>query len=652
MPLGAVDLNLPKAEAAARAAVKGKAKAENRAAGERPKRVRAQIAEETDRKEKRPKPAEVVKSRSDAGKSSKIIAEAKKLARRATNFGDPLTGLCRDVPGTAPGTKITEVSFTGAPGKRLEDIKGDIQPLLAKGFGTTLSNKKTFDRVGDKKNTNRYVDTPGCAKFGCGGPMFAYIETFLEETFCPALREAFPDAIRGVEISGMHVFLNKDAKFNMHRDRMGSHPDQAMFLIHVGHPGVWVQKTSVKGGHQSRVERSHGCVVSMDKNARVLLHGFSDPKHLGATLLFEVDLKDGADTETIEKINRHLAVAINAIMLIFDAETAMPDPSELAADGGPIAMAWNCFNKHCRSDINSVRGKAGGKKGGKKTAAMCAAVKLVEESERRGVKPGPKQAAAAAKLLKPVQRIRAGRKAGGKKTAAMCAAVKLVEESERRGVKPGPKQAAAAAKLLPSVQRVRAGRKKGNATSSRRARERRKGRVCLNCQAEKTPKWWLSGPDGSQTLCNKCGYHFRKYKEHRAIKPKATDIVTGEDGGQSIRGCFNPTCQAKVPRDGCSVGWRPGPEGPTTLCNACGHYFDRNKKLPNKPTDEARNKATDEADAKIRKEHSEGGDLNKITGDEFKAFLTKAGEKPKGGLSKMPKPKLRELVDAVLARSQ
>ena len=35
-----------------------------------------------------------------------------------------------------------------------------------------------------------------------------------------------------------------------------------------------------------------------------------------------------------------------------------------------------------------------------------------------------------------------------------------------------------------------------------------------------------------------------------------------------------------------------------------------------------------------------------------KAFLTKAGEKPKGGLSKMAKPKLRELVDAVLAGSQ
>ena len=60
----------------------------------------------------------------------------------------------------------------------------------------------------------------------------------------------------------------------------------------------------------------------------------------------------------------------------------------------------------------------------------------------------------------------------------------------------------------------------------------------------------------------------------------------------------------------------------------------------------------DEADAKIRKEHREGGDLNKCTGEEFKAFLTKAGEKPKGGLSKMAKPKLRELVDAVLAGSQ
>ena len=344
------------------------------------------------------------------GKSTTFIAEAEKLARRSTDFADPLTGLCREVPGTAPGTKITNVTFTGAPGKRLADLKSNIQPLLGKGFGTTLSNTKTFARVGDVKGKNRYVGTPGCSKFGRGGPMFAYIQTFLEETFCPALREAFPDAIRRADVSGMHVFLNRDARFHIHVDEMGSHPEQAMLLIHVGHPGVWVQNTGVSGGHQSRVERSHGCVVSMTKDARVLRHGFSDPKDLGATLLFTADLKDGADNETIENIRRHLAVAVNAILLIFDAETVDPDPSELAADGGPLVMAWDEFEKHSLSQINSRRGKAGGKK----MAAMCAAVDQVEELERKKLEPGPELALAAAKALDSVQRIRAGCTKGGK----------------------------------------------------------------------------------------------------------------------------------------------------------------------------------------------------------------------------------------------
>ena len=409
------------------------------------------------------------------GKSTTFIAEAEKLARRSTDFADPLTGLCREVPGTAPGTKITNVTFTGAPGKRLADLKSNIQPLLGKGFGTTLSNTKTFARVGDVKGKNRYVGTPGCSKFGRGGPMFAYIQTFLEETFCPALREAFPDAIRRADVSGMHVFLNRDARFHIHVDEMGSHPEQAMLLIHVGHPGVWVQNTGVSGGHQSRVERSHGCVVSMTKDARVLRHGFSDPKDLGATLLFTADLKDGADNETIEKIRRHLAVAVNAILLIFDAETVDPDPSELAADGGPLVMAWDEFEKHSLSQINSRRGKAGGKK----MAAMCAAVDQVEELERKKLEPGPELALAAAKALDSVQRIRAGNtkggKAGGKKMAAMCAAVDQVEELERKKLEPGPELALAAAKALDSVQRFRAGCTKGGKAGVGAAKVRRSG---------------------------------------------------------------------------------------------------------------------------------------------------------------------------------
>ena len=391
-----------------------------------------------------------------ASTHDKLIAEAENLARRATDFADPLTNLCRDVPGTAPGTKITEVNFTGAPGKRLDDMKRNIQPLLGKAFGSTLLNdEKTFFRVGDKMRRNRYVGT--CSKFGRGGPMFAYLQSFLEKNFCPALHEAFPDAILSVAVSGMHVFLGIDAKFHMHPDEMGSCPEQVMFLIHVGHTGVWVQDTGVEGENQSRVERSHGCVISMDKNARVLRHGFSDPKGLGATLLFTVDLKDGADHETIDQIRRHLAVAVNAVMLSFDAETAKPDSSLLAADGGPLAMAWGKFSKDCLSSINSRRGK----KGRETMAARHDAVKLVEGLRLKGIQPEPEQAAKAAEALPSVQKERDTLKEARKTMAARHDAVKMVEGLRLKGIQPEPEQAAKAAEALDPVQRQRDGGTKG-----------------------------------------------------------------------------------------------------------------------------------------------------------------------------------------------
>ena len=53
----------------------------------------------------------------------------------------------------------------------------------------------------------------------------------------------------------------------------------------------------------------------------------------------------------------------------------------------------------------------------------------------------------------------------------------------------------------------------------------------------------------------------QKLKTSRGIQ--ATDSIITDNGKKCRRGCLN--CQAqKTPQ------WRMGPEGPKTLCNACG----------------------------------------------------------------------------------
>ena len=48
--------------------------------------------------------------------------------------------------------------------------------------------------------------------------------------------------------------------------------------------------------------------------------------------------------------------------------------------------------------------------------------------------------------------------------------------------------------------------------------------------------------------------------------PQATDQIITADGRSMRRGCLNCGCQ-KTPQ------WRMGPDGPKTLCNACGVRF-------------------------------------------------------------------------------
>ena len=303
----------------------------------------------------------IAKCKTLSDENTKAIAECKKLIERSMDFTKPVDDLVDDLPDCAPGTEITLPNFKGKAGKWLKATKKAVKPFLAKAFADNLNNKKTFIRVGTEhpNNTNEYVSTNYSTSFGGGGPLFKFVEYYLKKDFIRDLLAAFPGIVLEVKVSGMHVFLSNTAMFNMHQDEMENNKEEAMFFVHVGHSGTWVQETGVHG-QKSRVERSHGCVVSMTKHARRLSHGFKLPKDLGATLLIRIRLKDGADEEIINNIRHRLAVAVNALMIAFDAMTAKPDHTKLAEDGGPRALPWKAFTPADTTDHNVIRGKAGG----------------------------------------------------------------------------------------------------------------------------------------------------------------------------------------------------------------------------------------------------------------------------------------------------
>ena len=82
-----------------------------------------------------------------------------------------------------------------------------------------------------------------------------------------------------------------------------------------------------------------------------------DLQGLGATLLFTVD---GADTETVDRIRRHLAVAVNSFLIMYDAKTAEPDAAITKPDGGPRVLPWEKFEHSCVSEIMAFLGQRGG----------------------------------------------------------------------------------------------------------------------------------------------------------------------------------------------------------------------------------------------------------------------------------------------------
>ena len=85
---------------------------------------------------------------------------------------------------------------------------------------------------------------------------------------------------------------------------------------------------------------------------------------------------------------------------------------------------------------------------------------------------------------------------------------------------------------------------------------------------EKAPFVADASDDEESTRGVSCGKRRRKGEPNGVIlnRPMATDSIVTASGKKIKRGCLN--CgQVKTPQ------WRMGPEGPKTLCNACGVRF-------------------------------------------------------------------------------
>ncbi|CAM0902771.1 unnamed protein product [Alopecurus aequalis] len=111
-----------------------------------------------------------------------------------------------------------------------------------------------------------------------------------------------------------------------------------------------------------------------------------------------------------------------------------------------------------------------------------------------------------------------------------------------------------------------------------RGRPSNKHRPCMHCGSEKTPRW-LRGPDGPDTLCSACGQQFligrlsnpRRRRGWPLNKPR---LRRGCPSNKPRR-CLHCASE-KTSR------WLRGPDGPGTLCNACGQQFYKGRLLDSK----------------------------------------------------------------------
>ncbi|RHN53393.1 putative transcription factor C2C2-GATA family [Medicago truncatula] len=156
-----------------------------------------------------------------------------------------------------------------------------------------------------------------------------------------------------------------------------------------------------------------------------------------------------------------------------------------------------------------------------------------------------------------------------------------------------------------------------NKTSKEQAKQTSTiGRQCHHCGADNTPLW-RTGPGGPKTLCNACGVRYRSGRlvpEYRPAKSptfcnnvhsnshrKVVEIILSKPH-LGISDTWNRQFTWKQPSNNTSkeqskktstIGrkchhcgadntpqWRVGPDGPKTLCNACGVRYRSGRLVP------------------------------------------------------------------------
>ena len=335
-----------------------------------------------------------------------------------------------------------------------------------------------------------------------------------------------------------------------------------------------------------------------------------DLQGIGATLLFTVD---GADTETVDRIRRHLAVAVNSFLIMFDAKTAEPAAAITKPDGGPRVLPWEKFERSCVSEIMAFFGQRGG-------WATWADLS-VDEYDRRcnAISEGVRE-----------HWDGLSEEEYDDKCAALCAAFTVARKeaigtslyltaAAKRGDPNPPAPICLPARthcpgcgnalgnrvivhIEVNAAQVREGRDQGSVSPIIRFQcpLRETCGTATITDATKRAAVLATIPDGEggdeveKAIVERmalevdrfnCALAKKKGKKKGAASkpfvlpafvtvpkgPQADDIVVAENGEEVLRGCFH--CGQQFPS--ATGHWLKGPAGPRTLCTCCGTRFAR-----------------------------------------------------------------------------
>lgn len=184
---------------------------------------------------------------------------------------------------------------------------------------------------------------------------------------------------------------------------------------------------------------------------------------------------------------------------------------------------------------------------------------------------------------------------------------------------------------------------------------------CANCGTSDTPNW-RRDLSGQKTLCNTCGIYLRRFGQHRPFNEEGSTLL------DKVKECANcktqdetlwrrgkslallcGTCRRYEQRNGRSrplhdeddgnvkgssageiagtkncgncgrqqkpkEGFRPGPDGPGTLCARCGAYWRRNGRMRPPDADDLRYASEEAVEIKVEEEDLVSGEV-RGTGD-------------------------------------